>query len=345
MEWDLLRDGQPSASPFMRWAWQSSWWRAYGSGKQPWVIEVRDGQGLAALAPFFRSKEYGMSVLRPIGWRRFDDFDFLLRAGAEGAIEALGTALRKDGSWAAIELLPWSGSEHTLSEFLAGLGSSMLKASRVYENCPAIIIEGRWEDYLAKKKSSFRKWTRKLERVALEGEMTSVEVVAGSDLNRNHILELLDLEKRSAHWEAGTAHFADDRFVDLLHELLEFPDHGLEARLLRSGERLIAAEILIDADNSLLGLWTTFDQERRLTGNFILMDALRSGFDRGRRVFDFLQGDESYKLKWSNSMRSVEQVVLCRLRPTAAVFWLLSRLRWGIANSSRLRSLAERYRP
>ena len=175
--------------------------------------------------------------------------------------------------------------------------------------------------------------------------MTSVEVVAGSDLNRNHILELLDLEKRSAHWEAGTAHFADDRFVDLLHELLEFPDHGLEARLLRSGERLIAAEILIDADNSLLGLWTTFDQERRLTGNFILMDALRSGFDRGRRVFDFLQGDESYKLKWSNSMRSVEQVVLCRLRPTAAVFWLLSRLRWGIANSSRLRSLAERYRP
>ncbi|MBK7947571.1 MAG: GNAT family N-acetyltransferase [Deltaproteobacteria bacterium] len=220
---------------------------------------------------------------------------------------------------------------------LANLGASTSWISRVYEVAPFVNLEGTWDSYLSNYKSSFRKWVKKVERKATEHPDCRIDVIDGTSLTSDSIDRLEELERRARHWSEGTAHFADPRFGKMLKLLALKPDHHIELRMLSSGTKWIAAELMLLDRDRALGLWTAFDSTYDYTGTYVVADAIRSCFARGLRLFDFLQGDEEYKLKWATGSREILQVYVARRKVRALLPFVSLSIRWRAAKSERIR--------
>lgn len=335
--WEDLLQRAHERSAFARPSWQLAWWSEYGAEDDLRFYLVRQDSSWVALAPFFLRRRAGVRTVCLLGRDRFDDLCFLIAPGHIDAVRSIAAELLNDHSWDAIELSSWSGSEEVLAAFLDALRPASRILRRVYETAPFVEAEGTWDAYLSKYKSSFRKWTRKVERKATEHPNTTIQVISGGDLQPSHIDRLVDLESRSRHWSEGTGHFADPRFGRMLKEIVSAGDHDLELRVLSSNEQWVAAELLLIDGERLLGLWTTFDDRYAYTGTFIVLDAIRSTFERNFKVFDFLQGDEDYKLKWATGARAIHQVYIAKRSFRSSLPFMAHLIRWRAARSERLK--------
>jgi CelD/BcsL family acetyltransferase involved in cellulose biosynthesis len=130
----------------------------------------------------------------------------------------------------------------------------------------------------------------------------------------------------------------------MLRELLRSAGSGLELWCVRSSGRLVAAELAVAWQHRLLGLWTGFDASYPYVGTYAVILALQEAFQRKLEFFDFLQGDETYKLQWANDERTVDQSIHARLTPPGLAGYAATRARWRLAASPRVRELAARLR-
>src|SRR5271166_4622295 len=106
--WERLLESVPSATMFSTWEWLSSWWRAYGSGRELLTFGCTDSEGeLIGLAPLSLQTQRTHSglKLRVItlagdGSGDSDNLDLIIRPGAEHAFLAtLLCHLKKVGGW------------------------------------------------------------------------------------------------------------------------------------------------------------------------------------------------------------------------------------------------------
>lgn len=341
--WRRLFDRAEPYAPFLSPAWQLSWWSAYGAGRAPYVIALHRSGELRALALLFRERSRTTALLKLMGERRLDDLGMLVDPQQPRAIEALGAALRTERDWSYVELHAWSQGREALDQLCAGLGARHLTAVRAYERCPFVETGGGWQALLATKPSRFRKWTRKVEQRATGFGPTRLRVLAAPDLKPDHVDLLAMLERTSAHWAAGTAHFQDPRFAELLRGCLE-RGVPLTVLLLEIDGRPVAGELLVRHGATDFGLWTAFDPAYPYTGSYVVQETLRRACETGAARFDFLQGDERYKREWAIGMREVDQAVIARPRLPALLRLAGTRLRWAVARNQRLRALALRLR-
>jgi CelD/BcsL family acetyltransferase involved in cellulose biosynthesis len=342
-DWESLFALNRLQTLFMRFRWLRSWWSAYGEGRQLKIITARTRDGIVAIAPLFRERRWGVPELHLLGEGRLDELGFLVHPEHLRACQAIGQYLARDRSWQVCELHSWAADSQTRDAFVDGLGSRIVVAERLYERCPFVSCDGRsWEDYLKTHPSRFRKWLKKAERkISSHGDVT-MESLAGANLSASHVEELERIDFLSRRSAEGTAHFADPRFASMLRLLLGDTEHGLEVQLLRIDGRSVAAELLGIEDNRLFGIWTGFDRAVDYSGNVIVMQAIRSAFDRGYSAFEFLQGDEAYKLRWANGERSVEQTIISRGRPSAMIRQIGTRLRWRAARDPHIGAVRQR---
>jgi CelD/BcsL family acetyltransferase involved in cellulose biosynthesis len=71
-------------------------------------------------------------------------------------------------------------------------------------------------------------------------------------------------------------------------------------------------------------------------GTFLLGEIVRDSFESEFSEFDFLQGDESYKLAWATHEHAVHQLVAAGHGPVGRTSLLVLRARWRLARSERL---------
>lgn len=341
-DWEGLHEVSTERTGFTYPSWQLAWYYAYAMHRELYFVAVSNDNGWVAAAPFCLDSQFGARVLRFIGQGRFDDLCLLVAPEHGDAVGMIARALIQDRSWDALELHPWSGAGSTLEKLLISFGPSTSWISRVYEVAPFVDLSGTWESYLSGHKSSFRKWVKKVERKATTHPDSRIEIIDGDAIKPECIDLLEDLERRARRWAEGTAHFADPRFGAMLRMLASMHDHRLELRVLSSGSKWVAAELMLIDRDCALGLWTTFDSAYDYTGTYVVADALRSCFARQFRLFDFLQGDEEYKLKWATGSREVLQVYVGRRRIRALLPFVLLSIRWRAAKSDRIRSWRSR---
>jgi len=336
-EWDDLLTRAAVDTPLLTHTWQRSWWEAYGGGRSVFLVTVRSDAHLVAVAPLFMDRVAGVNVLRLIGHGRLDDLGFIVDSESTTAWNALADALISHPSWDAIELHSWTLGLRSAGRLRDAMGSRFIYAAREYEKCPYISSSEGWNAYLAQRKASFRKWLKKADRKAQGHGPTKTEHLRGREITADKIAELADLERRSAHWQHGTAHFADPRFGDLIRRVADRCDGGLELLGLRIGGVLASAELLAVSDEAAMGLWTTYDQAYASSGTYIVGQAIKATLNEGCTRFEFLQGDESYKMYWATDSRVVHQVVLARRNARGLSYSTGCRLRWRAARSARLR--------
>src|SRR5437773_607800 len=155
-EWNaLLRDSDADCL-FLTWEWLYTWWRTLAGRRRLFILAVRCGDQLVAIAPLALAPP---ALGRLLPFRSFqllgtgavgsDYLDLIVRRGWEDrAVSALAEELRQQGAMLELRQLRPDALAWRLAERLEPRGWSTRRAST--EVCPFIPLAGHtWGSYLA----------------------------------------------------------------------------------------------------------------------------------------------------------------------------------------------------
>lgn len=310
-EWNALLE-RSEATVFQTFEWQRTWWRHFGEGRRDarlHLVVVREAGGLAAVAPLYveRAGGPGPLALRRllfVGHRHSDYLDVLVARGRERQCAALLAAHLTEHAGAfdvafLEELRDGSPAGTILPEALAREGWAA--ARHVEEQCPRTALSATWEETLAAFPPRDRREARRRLRnwETVDGE--AMEVVERREDLAPAMAELV--EQHQARWEDQRywGVFSDPRYAEFNHDVAArlLARGWLFLSFLRAGGRRCAVHYGF-AFRDTLAIYLTgarADEALRVysPGRVLHARSMQWAIARGKTVYDFMRGTETYK--------------------------------------------------
>lgn len=304
-EWDdlVLRTEKPLL--FMRYVYQSTWWRYLGND-QLILVAIRTDEGkLVGLAPLYlKLDSAGQRQLTFVGCVDVSDYlDLLVDKDYVEAVHEtlLDCLMGLETDWDKLYLcsLPQDSLTHSLLAEAAGRRGWRMEV-RQQDVCPVITLPGSWEDYLAginkKQRHEIRRKMRKIETEA----QTRWYVVDSSAEVEGAMDDFIRLHQKSTQdkedfWSESLINF----FKALATELTRcgwFKLYFIEVNGVQA-----AAMLCFDYHNEFLLYNSGYDPEQfaQLSpGNVLTAYTIQHAIELGRSRYDFLRGDEVYKFRF-----------------------------------------------
>ncbi len=310
--WRRLLAASAFPSPFMSWAWQTAWAEAFGEAGGLTLLRVRDGAGdLAGLFPLVAQ---GDGLLRIVGGVDVSDYlDVIACAGAEEEVWAalLQSRSASPATWDLHAIRAASPTAALLPALAPAYG--LVATRELEERCPVIDLPSTWDGYLAglgsKQRHELRRKMRRLER---ETPGAAAVAHATADGVAARLGEFFALHRGS---RAGKARFMDERMGGFFRAVIVGLAVRGMARLwtLDAGGRAIAAFVCVEWPGTVGVYNSGFDPGMAALspGIVLLAHVIRDAIERGMTRFDFLRGEEPYKLAFGAHPED-----LCRIRVT-----------------------------
>lgn len=317
--WGDLHRGSRLRSPFLTFAWQREWLRAFAADARPEVRAVRSPEGrLVAVLPLYEARP---ALLRLVGG--VDVSDYLDLLVLEGHEEEAWLALlqARGGSSAVWDLHAVPAASPTVSLVPALAVTCGLSATvAVEERCPVLTLPASWDAYLESLPSRHRhELLRKVRRLRREIPEMRVDCVRTPEAIETRFGDFLDLHRRS---RTGKARFMDARMEEFFRRVIATLAASDGARLwfLDTASGPIASFVCLEWDGTV-GLYNSgFHPDRAAwaPGLVLLAHLIEDAIGRGKRRFDFLRGEERYKYEFGPAPEEVCAVRIERRRSTDA---------------------------
>jgi CelD/BcsL family acetyltransferase involved in cellulose biosynthesis len=295
--WNGLLDRAKFPSVFLTWQWQTRWARSFTSEPALHLLAATDEDGaLAGLLPLYEERPAQFRILG--GTDVSDYLDVIAAAGRE---EDVWNALLQHRAAQPVE---WDlhairavSQTLTLVPALApayGLGVATHREDR----CPVLSLPGSWDEYLGrlsgKDRHELRRKIRKLERELPGASVRSHAGLDGWDAALSEFLRLHRLSK------AGKARFMDERMERFFRDATGALAAAGWARLwfLECNGAPVASFLCFEYAGTV-GLYNSgFDpaHAKLAPGIVLLAHVIQDAISRGIATFDFLRGEEPYKL-------------------------------------------------
>lgn len=327
-DWDRLAAG----NPFRSWAWNSAWWQAYGEDDSDrknrlWTLGVLDDQNrLRGIAPWYQyhSKTKG-SVISFLGSENVctDYLGIMAAPGDESAVVNLITDFlldpsgsssvemsepsdhRQSGRW---DLLSFDGIENEdpiMNLFAERIQSEdSLKFHRKPGlSCWRLELPSTIEAFLALKSKNFNRMFKRAQKSRKKNELR-LGCSENLDEFQRHLDVFIDLHQRRRTAIGDPGCFASSQFEKFFR--------NSSTELFRSGHAniytLYQGEKPITVDYSLFGNGIVYSYQSGLDpdylnlgpGNLMHVSIVEHHIQQGIIAWDFLRGDEAYKLRWKS---------------------------------------------
>jgi CelD/BcsL family acetyltransferase involved in cellulose biosynthesis len=351
-EWDDLVGRTRRPCIFSSHDWVRLWWRHFGEDREflALLVRGRGGELLAAVPLTIRSLRVphrlrvveiaGTGPVPTRGMGLADRADLLVRADAPQALDALIAGVCR--LLEHCDVLHVKGLEAD-SPACAGLieHAPRPRAARVLDRSqsPYLALTSSWEGYLRGRSQKFRKNLKRSRRLLEDGGPIRISRLATGDDPGPWIAQVTAINERSWSASRGTNLFLHPRLRSFLTEIVSHMARRgwIELHVLHVGDRSVAYELCFDFGGCVLAYNASYDQElaRASPGMLVTASIIESSCARGRTEYDMLRGDESYKLRWSETVRSEIQVVVPADRVAAR-----AGARWAIELTERMRGWA-----
>ena len=290
--WNRLLPRCPSDTVFLTWEWQQLWWQLCGEGELH-LLAVHAGDELVGVAPLMRAHgQWGFT-----GGVEVADFldviappehasqvaaavmDYLQRAG--GPVEFRNLRPDSVGATLLVAEARRRGVAVTLDQ---------------EDVSPRVELPTDWEEYLQSlSKKDRHELRRKMRRLFSSGDVRYL--VADDPATRDRdVDDFIRLHRLSAPEKAS---FMTPEMARFFHALVTaFAPRGwLRLYFLEIDGLRVASTVLFDYGGQFLLYNSGYDPAYAHLSTGLLLKAfcLRDAIAEGRRVFDFLQGDEPYK--------------------------------------------------
>ena len=325
--WRELEVATYAPSLFLTWDWLRSWWEVFGEGKRLWVLAVWHPDGrLIGVAPWYLRIERvgGLVPCRMIRWIGDGEsvapeyLDLLARPEeAEDVAQAVGQYLvAQRRSWDLARwrrVRPESAAMRRLQVIVRGAGCTVEPVAEPLP-CPYVELPTTWEEYLGRLSPNMRhNIQRRRKKLAKEfpDAAFSVGAPAGDVRQALAIMADLHLKRKATQGIASPFGRASYRqFHERLAERLARRGQVYFA-FLRVGGAIAAAQYGFRDGETLYAYQIAFDPAHGKSGvaQILMSHILETEIQRGTRCVDFLRGREPYKFDWTDTERSLVEVV------------------------------------
>ncbi len=317
-EWSALLSESGADNLFLTWEWLRTWWRHLSGRRRLFIVAVRQGGRLLAIAPL-STRPPGFPRLMPIfeflgiGTAGSDYLDIIVRRGSEPEVgEALAREMRGWNASLALGQLREEGSSGSaVAQRLADDRWAVSQART--DVCPFIPLAGHtFDSYLGtlgrEHRYNFRRRLRNLERDSAV-RFDKVE----SEESRGEVLSAL-LTLHDERWRTrGGSDAFDAAGIVAFHD--EFSRLALRLGWLRLFVLRVDGQPAATLYGFRRGRTFYFYQSGwdprfapRSVGLVTLGLAIRSALEEGAEEFDLLHGSESYKLHWAREARHLARI-------------------------------------
>jgi len=341
-EWNALAASMRCPTVFCMWEWIFTWWQHFGAGRNLRLFLIRRDSQLKGILPLFSERRFLSSdgrIGRVLGYCSASDLfpdplDIVsapadARECAKAALNYLKTTAT---DWDVLHLRFLTEDSELLR--CAADGSRGDAETARISGAPYISITGSYDDYLRGLSGNERSKIGRSRRKLLGAQ--GVEYVdLGSEDTPQVLQALLELHEKRAGEKKIHSSFAHARVVAFHQAFLNRVDRShVWLRGLRYQGALIAVFYGYALGGRLsyyqLGhdpAWATSSP-----GAVLLQETIREAFERGFTEYNFLQGEEGFKFRWTSQIRRLHAVDVFNRSP-------LGRLsRWAISARRRLKS-------
>lgn len=313
--WDTILAETVDANAQLTPPWLSSCWDVSKDESKLSFITVEDAGKVVGVAPLMVTNvvnKAGLSIRKLVFiGDGLTDYHDLLAFNATRE-EILRTLMRfivdNQGDWDAVHLRNLRGDSPNLPILRQILADTSFRVvERINIRSPFISIDGSWEAYsktLGKNINSDIR--RRLNRLARSGHSEFVRFHEVDDaVDTLDIIRAIHIKCRRAHGESSW-YLDERRFRLALLVVKRFSDRKwLDLVFLKLNGKVIAYYLGFLYEN-IVYFWNTgYDPEfsHLSPGKLLLHYWIKDSFARGYRAFDFMVGQESYKLQWTSQTR------------------------------------------
>ncbi|HWA95905.1 MAG TPA: GNAT family N-acetyltransferase [Terracidiphilus sp.] len=328
-EWDRLCKEVNEPNAFMTYGWYRAWtkrhMREQRSRYTPYVVVLRQGDAVSGIAPLIMRTASRWLRVRKLEFATIhsDYNDFLVAQNQATCIESFVQYLSQTANeWDLIDLRDLRNPEESLAQIERALTSAGLSFHRTQEKegCPFLPIDGGADHAMKKLSGHVRRVLRKrLERAAAEGLTTRILERPDEDPGLIEKLVALDLHK------AERSEFPPflGTYPEVFQELFENlgPQGWIHVALFEDAEQPVAYQVGFCCGSRLWDYTKAYDRKyyRFAPGSSLLPALLNFGYRRGFTEYDFLRGEEPYKLVWSSGIRKRHRLLIWNHRMASRV--------------------------
>jgi CelD/BcsL family acetyltransferase involved in cellulose biosynthesis len=317
-EWTELLASSRADSLFLTWEWLHTWWSHLGEGRRLFIVTVRRGSKLIAIAPLALNR--GSIPVRKLeflgtGSVGSDYLDFIVHGAHEAAaVEALTEFLADAGF--SLRLPSVKEDSIVASAISAGLSDRGWRARKVpMQVCPFIKLAGlSWDAYLSSRGSSHRyNFRRRLRNLEKSHSVRFERAESNADC-RAALQHVVDLHLRRWNARGGSDGFHEERLLRFHDEFsaLAREQGWLRLRVLSIDGRPAGAFYGFRYRDKYSFYQSGFDEAflRQSVGLVTIGLTIQEAIAEEAAEYDFLHGDESYKSLWANETRPLSRIEL-----------------------------------
>ena len=318
-EWNPLLRDSVSDTLFLTWEWQSTWWEHLGKGEL-YLIAVRDGGHLSGIAPLYlTTSDDGLNELSIVGCRDVSDYlDLIAASGQEGQVYGVLLDWMESGeapAWDLADLcnIPAASPTHSLLAEMA-MPRGYQVQTEVEDICPIIPLPATWDEYLSSlSKKQRHEIRRKIRRAEGSGQINWYIVNEEHDLAAE-MEAFIELHQKS-HVEKDE--FMDAQMKGFFHAAAQALQEAgwLQLAFMEVNGERAAAMLNLDYRDSTLVYNSGYDPQKyaRLSPGIVLLAyCIQHAIKLGRAKFDFLRGDEEYKLRFGAQPTEIYRLVIAK---------------------------------
>ena len=328
--WSDLLDRSRNAGVFQTWEWLSSCREHFGRGKRMMLICVRDGARLVGLAPLEIAPMYGLPLRRAqfIGTGVSDYLDLIADADHENpVVEAIFSHIESHHPrWDILDLHQIPADSCILQRAESPNGHSSVVNQDV---CPYLPLPTSWDDLASRLGKKTRYNLGYYER------LTRREFDVHLGLMQKHELD----EGMDAFFRLHTQRWRRRWLPGVLCGGRTKRFHRDVARHFHANDWLRMHGMRLDGELRAVLYCFTFrgkayyylggfepDLAKYSLGTVLTGYAIRDAIERGCREFDFLRGNEPYKLRWTQEHRTNSRLVTRKPTTRSALAAAICRL-------------------
>lgn len=344
-DWRRLYEESRPRNPFLSFDWAVACWDNDCPGAAPFLVTARRNGRLAGLAPLRLEGKAGFRVLRFLtaGWSEY--VGFLLSPDDQGVERALLDGLAgMTGEWDILLL-------RRLNESYTGLHCApappaLRSGTAPGDISPYLSLQGDFERLLRDGPPQLRHSRRPARRWEREGG--TIERLSGRELG-SYVDELMAVEARSWKSREGVLWLGTGQGREVFRQALASLGvrREMELWLARLEGRLAAFQINFVTPDRVWYYYGAYDPEfrRYYPGGVLHLRAIEHAWRSGIREYDFLAGDEPYKLQWTNGVRQLDLLALYPRTPRGFLaFAALAGPKWWLKELAPARSLHHLYK-
>ncbi|MCA8970191.1 MAG: GNAT family N-acetyltransferase [Planctomycetes bacterium] len=298
--WNEVVASSATRSVFQTHEWHRAWWNVHGSDKTLWLLLAHDGGKLVGILAATRD-EHGDLLF--IGHRRSDYVDVICPDDREDVREALLERLVREAQpWRRFELRNLPEASPT-AKTLERLGLRTLL--RTTTPCPTLVIHGH-EDFFdeVRRKKSLRRhhnWFKKQDGYEVLHTHDASEIARHLDaFFEQHVQRWQDTDSPSL--------FSDDESRRFYREVLDTMrgTTWLRFTTVSAMGKPVAFHFGFVHDGVFVWYKPSFDidLQKKSPGEALIKELFELAHEEGCTEFDFTVGDETFKSRFSNLVRS-----------------------------------------